>query len=144
MKSKIGVKSGKCVFWIDQFHGNPSPKNVLAWASGKRRRLASRAICLPKTFESAMLASTVRTSLLGCQSAGATSPPGSDGSSVRTSGDEAAWAEASDNAWVSAILATCLGSEKHAGGSGCGSSLEIVRAARIRHAFLLSRQPSAV
>ena len=62
------MKSGKCSFQIDQFQGNPSPRNAFALASKNRLRLASRAICLPKTFESAMLARTVRTSRLGRQS----------------------------------------------------------------------------
>ncbi len=62
------MKSEKCFFQIDQFQGNPSPRNALAFASKNRLRLASRSICLPKTFDSAMLASTVRTNRLGRQS----------------------------------------------------------------------------
>jgi hypothetical protein len=38
MKSRIGVKSGKRFFQIDQFQGNPSPRNALALASKNRRR----------------------------------------------------------------------------------------------------------
>src|SRR5512135_2488698 len=144
MKSRIGVKSGKCCFQIDQFHASPSPRNALAGASANRLRLASRAICLPKSFDSAMLPRTVRTSRRGCQSAGVTSPAGSGRPFSGTSTEGAGCAEATDNASVSAIFATCLGSQKQAGGSGCGSWSEIVREPRIKHAFLVSRQPSAV
>jgi hypothetical protein len=56
----------------------------------------------------------------------------------------AASGAATDNASVSAIFATCFGSPKQAGGSGCGSSSEGARAARIKQAFLVSRHPSAV
>ena len=45
MKSRIGVKSGKCFFQIDQFQGNPSPRNALALGLEEVAvRLASRAI----------------------------------------------------------------------------------------------------
>ena len=50
MKSRIGVKSGKCFFQIDQFQAKPSPRKTWASASKKRRRFASRAIWLPKTL----------------------------------------------------------------------------------------------
>src|ERR1700709_2646448 len=111
MKSRIGVKSPKWRFQIDQFHDNPSPRNALAEASPNRRRLASRAICLPKSLDSAMLLSTVRTRRLGCQSAGDTSPMSWDGSLARGLDSGGGSTEATDRASVSAILATCLGSQ---------------------------------
>jgi hypothetical protein len=116
----------------------------LAAASANRLRLASRAICLPKSFDPARLLSTVRTSRWGCQSVGGTSPADSAASGSGTVAGFAGSGAATDNASVSAIFATCLGSEKHSGGSGCGSSSEAVRAARIKQAFLVSRHPSAV
>src|SRR5436305_5283472 len=104
MKSRVGVKSLKWRLQIDQFHGNPSPRNALADASPNRRRLASRAICLPKALDSAMLLSTVRTKRLGCQSAGDTSPMSADGSLACGDDPGGGNVEATDNASVSAIL----------------------------------------
>src|ERR1700734_3208634 len=98
MKSRIGVKSPKWRFQIDQFHGNPSPRNALAEASPNRRRLASRAICLPKSLDSAMLLSTVRTKRLGRQSAGDTSSESLDGSLACRLNSGEGDAEATDNA----------------------------------------------
>src|SRR4051794_38243503 len=122
MKSRIGVKSPKWRFQIDQFPGDPSPRNALAEAPPNRRRLASRAICLPKSLDSAMLLGTVRTKRLGCQSAGDTSSVSLDGSLACCLDPGGGDAEATDNASVSAIWAPCLGSQTHAGGSGSGSS----------------------
>src|SRR5271166_794192 len=144
MKSRIAVKSGKCAFQIDQFQGRPSPKNALALASKNRRRFASLAICLPKSLEAARLLRTVRTSRLGRQSASSSGNAVSRLSFTVTSGDEAGCGAATDKASVSAILATCLGSQKHSGGSGCGSWSNVLRWARIRQAFLVSRQPSVL
>src|SRR5512133_2605028 len=125
MKSRIGVNSGKCFFQIDQFQGKPSPRNALAGASKKRRRLASRAIWPPNVLDSARLLSTVRTRRLGCHAAGdgggtdgsssASPPPGSLGAAAATGG-----------ASVAAMWAACLGSQKLSGGSGWGSSTETV------------------
>ena len=115
------MKSGKCAFQIDQFQGRPSPKNALALASKNRRRFASRAICLPKSLEASRLLRTVRTSRLGRQSSSSSGNAISMISLTVTSGDEAARGAATDKASVSAILATCLGSQKHSGGSGWGS-----------------------
>src|SRR5271165_5239708 len=144
MKSRIAVKSGKCAFQIDQFQGRPSPKNAFAVASKNRRRFASRAICLPKSLEAARLLRTVRTSRLGRQSAASSGNAALRLSLTVTSGDEAGRGAATDKASVSAILATCLGSQKHSGGSGWGSWSNVLRWARIRQAFLVSRQPSVV
>src|SRR5580693_8571569 len=143
MKSKIGVKSLKWAFWIDQFQGKPSPRNALIFASPNRRRLASRSICLPKSLEQAMLASTVRTSRLGRQSVAEVGCSASFLESVsRTElADGSGVVAATDSVWVSASLATCLGSQKHVGGSGCGSLSETVGKARIRQAFFVSFQP---
>src|SRR5512135_676546 len=127
MKSRIAVKSGKCAFQIDQFQGRPSPKNALALASKNRRRFASLAICLPKSLEAARLLRTVRTSRLGRQSASSSGNAVSRLSFTVTSGDEAGCGAATDKASVSAILATCLGSQKHSGGSGCGSWSNVLR-----------------
>src|SRR5436305_14832449 len=109
MKSRVGVKSLKWRLQIDQFHGNPSPRNALAEASPNRRRLASRAICLPKALDSAMLLSTVRTRRLGRQSAGGTSSVSWDGSPACCLDSGGGGAEAIDNASVPATLATCAG-----------------------------------
>src|SRR5277367_3257974 len=100
MKSRIGVKSLKCDFWIDQFQGRPSPKNTLIFASPNRRRFASRSICLPKVFELAMLLSTVRTSRLGRQSAFAARPftSGSEPTVVGVSTVAGGLADATDSA----------------------------------------------
>ena len=138
------MKSEKCRFQIDQFQGSPSPRNAFTLASKNRRRLASRSICLPKSFDSAMVLSTVRTNRLGRQSSAPARSAGPGQSSGRFSGAEAGNEEATESASVSAILATCSESQKQAGGSGCGSSSETVREARIRTAFLVSRQPSVV
>src|SRR6185503_5810851 len=135
MKSRIGMKSQNCFFQMDQLQGKPSPKKALAAASKKRRCFASRFIWRPKTFEQAMLLITVRTKRFGEQSlsTGESWPS----CSAFSAGD----GEATDNASVSAIFATCLGSQKHRGGSGCGSDSQISRLARIRQAFFVSRQP---
>src|ERR1700678_4319412 len=107
MKSRIGVKSRKYFFQIDQFQGNPSPRNALALASKNRLRLASRSICLPKTFDSAMLASTVRTNRLGRQSSALVRSASLGQISRRWSGADPGDDEATESASVSAILATC-------------------------------------
>ena len=95
-------------------------------------------------LEAARLLRTVRTSRLGRQSASSSGNAVSRLSFTVTSGDEAGCGAATDKASVSAILATCLGSQKHSGGSGCGSWSNVLRWARIRQAFLVSRQPSVV
>src|SRR5271165_5691403 len=56
--------------------------------------------------------------------------------------DEFESGEAIDGASLSAIVATCFGSQKHGGGSGCRSSSNVVRCARIKQALLVSRQLS--
>src|SRR5258708_38389115 len=121
MKSRIGVKSGKCFFQIDQFQGKPSPKNAFASASKKRRRLASRAIWPPNVLAWARLLSTVRTRRLGCHAAGGVEDStgvSSALSAARSWGATAATASAS----VSAIFATGLGSQKGGGGPSRGPS----------------------
>jgi hypothetical protein len=138
MKSRIGVKSGKCFFQIDQFQPRPSPKKAFTSASKNRRRFASRAIWPPKTLASATLLSTVRTNRLGRQSSASTVGVASSASAAAGRGTGAA----SDSASVSAILAAWMGSRKHSGGSAWGSTSEVARSARIRQAFLSSRQPS--
>src|SRR4051812_28332030 len=120
MKSRIGVNTAKCFFQIDQFQGKPSPKNALAGASKKRRRLASRAIWPPNVLDSARLLSTVRTRRLGRHAAGGGGGTGGSSSASGAPGFLGTTA-ATDSASVSAILATCLGSQKLSGGSGCGS-----------------------
>ena len=124
----------RCHFQIDQFQGRPSPKNALAVASKNRRRFASRTICLPKSLEAARLLRTVRTSRLGRQSAASSGDAVSRLSLTVTSGGEGGDGTATDKASVSAILATCLGSQKHSGGSGWGSWSNVLRWARIRQA----------
>src|ERR1700724_2954170 len=115
MKSRIGVNSAKCFFQIDQFQGKPSPRKAWAWASKKRRRLASRAIWPPNVLDSARLLSTVRTRRLGCHAAG--DGGGTDGSSSASLAlGFLGTTAATDNASVSAILATCWGSPKLSGG----------------------------
>jgi hypothetical protein len=57
-------------------------------------------------------------------------------------GSAAAGGEASHQAWVSAILATCWGLRKPAGGCGGRSSSKVGGGPRIRQAFVVSRQPS--
>src|SRR5271157_5756457 len=141
MKSRIGVNVGKCSFQIDQFQGRPSPKKARAMASKNRRRFASRAICLPNTLEQARLARTVRTSRLGRQSAAGGMGASARSSTVASRG-ELEGGDATDRASLSAIFATCSGSQKHCGGSGCGSSSNVLRCARIKQALLVSRQPS--
>src|SRR5512135_191588 len=143
MKSRIGVNVGKCSLQIDQFQGRPSPKYARAAASKNRRRFASRAICLPNTLEQARLARTVRTSRLGRQSV-MTGAVVVARSSTVASRDELECGAATDKASLSAISATCTGSQKHSGGSGCGSSSNVLRWARIKQALLVSRQPSPV
>src|SRR5437764_15424887 len=112
MKSRIGVNAAKWFFQIDQFQGRPSPKKARAGASTKRRRLASRAIWPPNVLDSARLLSTVRTRRLGCHAAG--DGGATDGSSSASLGrGSLGTTAATDSASVSAILATCLGSQKH-------------------------------
>ena len=136
------MKSAKWRFQIDQFQGSPSLRNASALASKNRRRLASHFICLLKSLDSAMLLSTVRTNRLGCQSSSPTGWESSGHRSHRYFGSEAD--EETGSTSVSAILATCSELQKQTGSSGCESSVETVWEARIRTAFLDSRQPWVV
>src|SRR3954452_7463305 len=104
MKSRIGVNLAKWFFQIDPFQGKPSPKKAWAWASKKRRRLASRAIWPPNVLDSAKLLSTVRTNRLGCHAVGGSGGAGGSSASASAWGFLGTMA-ATDSASVSAILA---------------------------------------
>ncbi len=96
-------------------------------ACGKRRQLASRFICCPKTLASAMLERHVRTRRWGRQ---AFSPGGA-----------ADTAEIADGASFSANFATRLGSVNARGSSGSGSSANVWCVIRSKLAFWSCAKP---